>query len=661
VQGVTVPRLGVIDSHDSDTSVAKPAYPQGSLWEGPITLDVSKIYPTVKSMPGNTPVINCMHEEVDLCVTGEGVLGHRMFRMVATMGDELLVRLARHYFGDALDDGRREGVNVTVEEGVVDRDYLGVHPHPRANLSDELEHPGMQTAVHIRNQRHPHAQETLVRCEIFLGASREMFPGSPIKIKERCYKEKSAWHNIEAPLVPDRERSSLEPGRKPWDVSCADDETDKEQSGKDHARHCNYKNTIKKNGRKSYPPVGSMDGRDDESNSGAPCPPEDDSVLSQNIEAILQKASTRDSDFLASISHEMRTPLNGIIGIIDLMSREDTAEDIEIYLRTLEQSCRILMSVVNRCQDLSYLQTEHKEKSQLTFDLNAVVTGISQTMQYYNVESQETTQLKVELDPRIPFIVKADLTKIQQVLTNLCVIAANISTHGYVELNLVLKHVDVRECTVGVTVKSGSVASEDYYNLCDETLLHLKSGDMFDHHSLNSKRISLSIARRFLQELDAELCAKRVGDTLVFSFALALESTEALPTKHMATVPIDDTCVLVVDDNHVNQMVVAKMLRLLKVKSHVVGDGQQAVECLQQGKKFDMIFMDLDMPVMDGYEATKRIREELGLDVTIVALTANSTNKAKKKCKETGMNDYFTKPITVQTLSEMIRKWHRRV
>lgn len=379
-------------------------------------------------------------------------------------------------------------------------------------------------------------------------------------------------------------------------------------------------------------------------------------LLSENIDAILARATTKDANFLATISHEIRTPLNGIIGVIDLMSRRSTCDDDELYLKTLEESCRVLMSVVNRCQDISYLQKDPNLSASIAFDLSAVVTGVSQALQYFNAQSKESTQLSIRLDPRIPRSVDGDLTKIQQTLTNLCIIAGNVGD-GYMTIDLTLRYLCAQDCIIHVTVKSSPVTSDHFLDLGDGRLLTLTNTDLFDHGSSRSMDISINICRKFVEELGSQLVIKRKDRALLFEFDLQVVVREKLARRPgRAASGATDVRVLVVDDNGVNRLIVTRMLNHLGISFETSGNGKEALEVLAT-RDINMIFMDLEMPVMDGYATTEYIRGILKSDISIIALTANSTNEAKLKCKAVGMNDYFTKPVTIQTLGEMIEKW----
>lgn len=393
-----------------------------------------------------------------------------------------------------------------------------------------------------------------------------------------------------------------------------------------------------------------------------------DKILTQNIDEILSRTTTNNAEFLYNISHEMRTPLNGIIGVVDLMSHEsiNSKQTFEIYLTTLEQSCRSLLAVVNRLQDISNLQTTVdkdivcERKNNLTFDLQPVITGVSQNMQFFNDESHETTQLHVNYDKRIPRLIKADLTKIEQILSNLCTIGALISTDRYVTIDIDVKYLDKMQCTLKFSIKSGSISVKENFELKEIYSLEFENSDLFDSTSFKNMLIGINICRKFLQELNSDLLIHRVGDKLYFDFCLDVEVEQSAEKCEVLSHDMFNKIhVLVAEDNHINVVIVTKMLKILGVKYSVAIDGEEVVKMINKGiDDYDMIFMDLDMPIMSGYEATWHIREILNSDIKIIALTANSTNESKRRCRDAGMNDFFTKPITIQTLKEMVSKWY---
>ncbi len=385
---------------------------------------------------------------------------------------------------------------------------------------------------------------------------------------------------------------------------------------------------------------------------------DDKSLLVRNIQHILERASTNDVEFLANISRELRTPLNGIVGVIDLMShdaKEDTRVDNEVYLATLEQSCRTLLAVINRLQDISDLQSgTHGMSDTLTFDLPAVISGISQNMQFFSESSTERTQLSITFDERIPRTIKGNLTKLQQVLTNLCSISAQCAGNGYASLRVVLKYLYQQECTIAFEVKCQQVSEKKAFKLINTAPLEFSEVDLFDSTSTNNMLIGLNICRKFLQQLGSDLVVSVVDGSLSFTFELKVESEENKNSR--SSDKLNETRVLVVDDNTVNVLVVTKMLKFLGIQYESVVDGLYVPQKLAE-QKFDMIFMDIDMPGMDGYDTARYVREKMQSQITIIALTANSTNEAKRKCRQVGMNDFFTKPLTVQSVREMVCKW----
>ena len=380
----------------------------------------------------------------------------------------------------------------------------------------------------------------------------------------------------------------------------------------------------------------------------------DNDNFDKNIKNIIDRASTSNNDFLATISHEMRTPLNGIIGVIDLISHETENDNFTLYVQTLEQSCRTLLSVVNRLQDISDLQTTNPISEGVDFDIRAILSGISENMQFLDSTSKETTQVEVCIDRRIPSNLKGDLTKIQQTLTNLVTIAANISKNHHSKINIRLKYHYNQQAIIHVQVETDELSSKEYFSLLSIEELVFNDEDLFDSRSIKHMAIGLNICKKFIDKLGGHLSITRQDKTLKFCFDFELLARDNLP-KNEESIKLEDLNILVVEDNRINLMVVLKMLKYLHVHVDTAENGLVAVEKMKTNK-YNIVLMDLDMPVMNGYDATEKIREFDSVTV-IIALTANSTNEAKIKCKVVGMNDYFTKPLTIKTLEEMLHKW----
>ncbi|KAJ3134982.1 hypothetical protein HDU90_004307 [Geranomyces variabilis] len=385
-----------------------------------------------------------------------------------------------------------------------------------------------------------------------------------------------------------------------------------------------------------------------------------DNLQTQNVEKI--KAKTFGMEFLGNVSHELRTPLNGLIGVIDLMQSEEMSTSQRLYIKTLEQSCTHLLSVVSRMQDLAALQSGKPVNNIMPFDMRATITGVAESMQHMSIHTGRGTQVALDLDPQIPPSVNGDLTKVQQILANLVGIAAISSLAKYAALKATFEPLHGESAKIHFVIKG--VQTQTPKTLLEGFDLAFSFEDLFQPLTFNNMSHGVVICREFLKQLGSHLDMKvEPDDTLIFKFSIdvtydrnsvARENVGALKDARSAVK------ILLAEDNKVSRRIAMMMLKKLGFTDvDGVEDGHEVVTKLQN-KAYDVILMDCDMPVMDGYEATRHIRTELkNATVKIVALTANSTNEARQRCIATGMDDYFTKPVTMKTLAEMLHKWLR--
>ncbi|KAI8918670.1 hypothetical protein DFJ77DRAFT_508938 [Powellomyces hirtus] len=377
------------------------------------------------------------------------------------------------------------------------------------------------------------------------------------------------------------------------------------------------------------------------------------------------KMKTSGMEFLGIVSHELRTPLNSLIGLIDLMQADDMTNDQRLYIKTLEQSCTHLMSVVNRMQDLAALQqSDAATVNIIPFDIVATMTGVAEAMQHLSTHTGKGTQVVLDLDSNIPLSVNGDLTKIQQVLSNLVGIATTSSLTKLGSLKATFEPTTGQNANIHIVIKG--VKTQTPQALLEGIALEFSFQDLFQPLTFNNLSQGIVISREFLAQLGSTLHMDIDEEgTLIFTFDLKLtyetssdvarnsQSNRGEFKADRASVKI-----LLAEDNKVNRQIVRKMLSKMGF-ANVDGaeNGKEAIEKVE-AEHFDIILMDCDMPLISGYEAAEHIRTVMKNNtIKIIALTANSTNNAKQRCISVGMDDYFTKPITIKTLSEMLHKW----
>jgi signal transduction histidine kinase len=369
--------------------------------------------------------------------------------------------------------------------------------------------------------------------------------------------------------------------------------------------------------------------------------------------ALAEQSSRAKTRFLATVSHEMRTPLNGIVGISELL-RDGSADaqvrrQADFVLRSAEQLHRVIGDLL----DLSRLEFGRLGLEPAPFDpaqalREIVVLAAPQA-------AERGLVLDLAIDPAVPRLVSGDAARVKQVLHNLLSNALRFTTAGRIELTLAPWPQGLR-----YTVSDTGPGIEP------ERLATLF--DPFDDAGTDADRrrqgvgLGLTISRRLARSMNGDLvCESTPGRGSRFSFMLQAPVVTESPAP-----PDDDTAtprfsgrVLVVDDNEVNALVAQAMLLRLGLASDIVTDGEQALAQMAR-RRHDVVLMDCRMPVLDGWEATRRWRRQEGLAgngraLPILGVTANVSEADRRHCMECGMDGFLPKPFRVRELAEVLR------
>ncbi len=374
------------------------------------------------------------------------------------------------------------------------------------------------------------------------------------------------------------------------------------------------------------------------------------------------KAKEMQELFLANMSHEIRTPMNGIQGMTDLLLDTTLTDQQKEFARIIKRSVNNLLVIINDILDFSKIKAGKLAIEKIDFRPKAVldnVTGI-----FDHRVKKKGIFLQATIDQAVPDSMRGDPYRLNQVLINLIGNAVKFTARGSVKVHIGLLDRTATEVTLIFSVADTGIG------IPEPSLPYI-----FDHFSQGGIDISrryggtglgLAISHRLVQLQGGSILVKSVeGEGSTFSFQLTYgytSSEAAASTVGMAAVLTTDynQCLagkrfLVAEDNEVNQQLVEHVLRRGGGVVQLAGNGEEAIRYLEQGENYDLIIMDLQMPVMDGYTATQRIRRDLLLEIPIIAMTATALIGEQVRCFEVGMNDYMTKPFE---FSDLYRRIH---
>lgn len=370
----------------------------------------------------------------------------------------------------------------------------------------------------------------------------------------------------------------------------------------------------------------------------------------------LQKAKEQ---FLANISHEIRTPINGIAGIAGLLSQNQTAEEREMYLSAIRHSSENLKVIINDILDLAAIDSGKLKFEKIAFNLKDLLPSLISTFTYQARE--KNLALHYTIDESLNRILMGDPVRLNQVLINLISNAVKFTHTGAIHVKCELEKVQRGICHVRISVKDTGVGIPaeklntifESFSQADESVTRRYGGT----------GLGLTIARQLVELQKGRIevhSQEHVGSTFTVYIPYAVGSTKASrqTSQHVANsmaIKTQDVRVLLVEDNDINRLYAKSILQTWKCNTDIAENGLIAIEKLKNNS-YDVILMDVQMPVMDGYEATKAIRRmphPTGI-TPIVALTANATKIDVEKCLAAGMNDYLSKPFTPEDLHQML-------
>lgn len=373
-----------------------------------------------------------------------------------------------------------------------------------------------------------------------------------------------------------------------------------------------------------------------------------------------ENASKEKDKFLANMSHEIRTPMNAIIGMAQLLKDTPLTALQTKFVNSINFASDTLLSLINDILDFSKIEAGMIDFEDKPFSLTTLIGEILEIAPF----KSETRKISMEknIASDVPSVISGDKYRLNQILLNLLSNAYKFTQRGKIELNIsVVKKCDkniileftVKDTGIGIPVEKVKTIFDGFTQASSDTT-----------RKFGGTGLGLTIVKSLVELQKGELFVNSKegsGSEFIFTLPFKIASIEnkiEFPKKEETIKNLEGLKILVVEDNELNQFLIQSLLLKYKIIVDVVSDGKEALEITEK-KNYDLILMDIQMPNMDGYEATKTIRtyaDRLKCEIPIIAMTAHALVGERERCLGAGMNDYITKPIKLNDLLNSIYK-----
>ena len=378
----------------------------------------------------------------------------------------------------------------------------------------------------------------------------------------------------------------------------------------------------------------------------------------QREKSIAERSAAFKTQFLANMSHEIRTPLNGIIGMVDLMMHNDTLNDqTKEQVEIIQSSSSDLLNILNDVLDLSKIEAGEIILHHQVFDLHHLIYSVSNL--FKTTAANKMLSIQIEIAENVPRWIESDRTRLAQVLSNLVGNAVKFTKDGSIciTLNIMKQNqqqsrfkIEVIDTGVGVAEDTQLKLFDEFYQI-DQSLATTSKGT----------GLGLSISKKLVELMQGSMGVNSQlgkGSTFWFTFdgKLVNKSLKLNNSLDQNILPKYNYRILVVDDNVVNLKITKLMLQKFGCEVELCINAQKAMEIIVPFK-YDLIFIDIQMPILDGIELTQILRKTVETLPPIIALSANAMEGDAQKYIDLGVDDYVSKPLTMRSLKAVLKKW----
>lgn len=372
-----------------------------------------------------------------------------------------------------------------------------------------------------------------------------------------------------------------------------------------------------------------------------------------------EAAAKAKSQFLAVMSHEIRTPLNGVIATASLLQKADLTLEQKEYADTIKKSGDSLLMLINDILEFSKMESGNMQLDSHNASVSSVLFDVMKLLAPH--AEAKGLDLKINIDRAVPDQLWLDSHRLKQVLLNLVGNAIKFTAKGNVSIECQSLGINKQNVFLKFGVKDTGIGIPE--NKIHKLFKSFSQVDSSTSRKFGGTGLGLAISKQLVELMGGDIVVASVdGKGTEFSFTIKCEvgdesvSTNKSQAKELTEIDISNARVLVAEDNEINIRVFQFMLQSLNVKADFVINGQEAVEACKK-EKYDLVFMDMQMPEMDGLEATRILRKQNHYPLNIVAISANAYADDKAQCLEAGMNDFLPKPFDVDQLNAMLEKW----
>jgi PAS domain S-box-containing protein len=379
-----------------------------------------------------------------------------------------------------------------------------------------------------------------------------------------------------------------------------------------------------------------------------------------NLEDALLKANLSEkakSAFLANMSHEIRTPLNGIIGFTDILTKKRLDEETQKYIQIIHNSSETLLNIVNDILDFSKIENGKFTLDETVCDFKENLKNTLATFESLSIKKD--IAYSVIIDEKIPKILQCDIQRIKQVLNNLISNAMKFTPQrGKIDVEISLQDITNNYAEIYISVSDNGIGIAQ--DKIDKIFDSFSQADDSINKKFGGTGLGLAISNQYLALMNSKIevqTQQNKGSKFYFTLKLpVIDDSKTVTSQKERPSRIYEGKALIVEDNETNQMLLSIMLQNKGITCDIASNGEEALKMIERNKNYSIVFMDINMPVLDGIKTTKQLRKK-GYKHPIISLSANVIEKDKESYKKAGVDASLNKPIMADELEIILNKY----